>query len=61
MVACAYNPSTLEAEAGALKVQSQPCLCDVFKASLGYVARSHLPLKSKANKQQQDVEKEKGS
>jgi hypothetical protein len=36
MVVHVCNPSTEELKAGGLAVQSHPCLCGKFEASLGY-------------------------
>lgn len=41
MTAHAFNPSTWEADAGRLQVQSQPGLHE-FKAILGYVVKLYL-------------------
>lgn len=60
MVAHAYNAITQKAEVGELEVQSQPGLYDVFKDSLGYIARSSIKSKPKQANNRKTLKKKKG-
>ena len=54
MVACAFNPSTWEAETGrSLRIQGQPGLHSEFQASWSY--RETLSQKEKTKQQQKGI------